>query len=96
MVPVQPSFGPSQISKARQKAEQVRESAQTGAPFAELAKANSKGPSAAQGGSIGCVSRGQLAKVFEELIFGMHVGEVSDVLSTKQGFVVLEVAKHTI
>ena len=46
---------------------------------------------AAQGGDLGCFKRGVLAKKLEELLFHMQPGEVSDVMNTKQGFVILQV-----
>jgi TonB family protein len=59
--------------------------------FADIARANSQGPTAAQGGEIGCFTRGKLARTIDELVFRMQVGDVSDVVRTKQGFIILEV-----
>jgi len=39
--------------------------------------------------------RGQLAKDLEDKTFAMKVGEVSDAIRTKQGFVLLKVREHT-
>jgi len=89
------SGSPAQITEAQRKAEQVRNSAQAGTSFSDLAKANSKGPSAAQGGAIGCFKRGVLSKQLEDLVFKLQAGEVSDVLRTKQGFIVLQVTEHS-
>jgi parvulin-like peptidyl-prolyl isomerase len=85
---------PAQVNEARHKAEQVRNAAQKGSSFSDLARANDQGPSAAQGGVLGCFKRGQLAKPLEEQVFRMKVGEISDVLTTKQGFVILQVTGH--
>jgi parvulin-like peptidyl-prolyl isomerase len=35
-----------------------------------------------------------LSKQLEERVFRLQVGEVSEVLHTKQGFVILEVTEH--
>jgi parvulin-like peptidyl-prolyl isomerase len=59
--------------------------------FADLARANSQGPTAAQGGDIGYFKHGQLAQPLEDLVFRMKVGDVSDVVRTKLGFVILQV-----
>src|SRR6516225_9016354 len=50
---------PGQVTEAQHKAEGLRKAAQTGSSFANLAKANSQGPSAAQGGTLGCFKRGK-------------------------------------
>src|SRR6476469_9578439 len=49
---------------------------------------------AAQGGDLGYFKRGALAKELEDKTFGMKAGDVSDVVQTKQGFVILKVAEH--
>lgn len=85
---------PAQVTEARHKAERVRNSAETGSSFSDLARANSQGVSAAQGGGIGCYKRGALSKQLEDRVFKMQVGEVSEVLHTKQGFVLLQVTEH--
>jgi len=85
---------PERITEARHKAERLRKAVQMGDSFADLARANSQGPTATQGGAIGCFKRGQLSKQLEERVFRLQVGEVSEVLHTKQGFVILEVTEH--
>ena len=65
-----------------------------GAKFDEVARKNSDGPSAAQGGDLGLFKRGTLAKELEDTTFGMKAGEVSNVIRTKQGFVILQVTEH--
>lgn len=81
----------AQSVEAKHKVEQVRQAVLSGGAFADLAAANSQGPSAVQGGAIGCFKRGQLAKPLEKLVFRMKVGEISDVIRTKQGWVLLQV-----
>jgi parvulin-like peptidyl-prolyl isomerase len=80
-----------QAAEAKHKAERVRQAVRLGGAFADLAAANSQGPSAAQGGAIGCFKQGQLSKPLEKLVFRMKVGEISDVIRTKQGWVLLQV-----
>jgi len=45
-----------------------------GANFDDIAKKNSSGPSAAQGGDLGVFKRGTLAKEIEDKTFAMKVG----------------------
>lgn len=82
---------PAQVAEAQQKAEQVRAAIGRNGTFADIARAESQGPSAAQGGDVGCFHHGNLARPLDELVFRMRVGDVSDVLRTKQGFVILKV-----
>jgi hypothetical protein len=79
---------------AKHIAEELQKNIKLGDAFADLASAHSQGPSAARGGVLGCFKRGQLAKPLEEQVFRMKVGEISDVLTTKQGFVILQVTGH--
>jgi parvulin-like peptidyl-prolyl isomerase len=84
----------AQVNEARHKAEQVRNSAQKGSSFADLARANSKGVAAAEGGALGCFKRGTLSEQLEDRVFNMRAGEVSEVMHTKQGFVLFKVTEH--
>jgi peptidyl-prolyl cis-trans isomerase SurA len=59
-----------------------------------VAKKNSDGPTAAQGGDLGLFKRGALSKELEDTTFAMKAGAVTDVIRTKQGFVILKVTEH--
>jgi TonB family protein len=80
-----------QVDAARHRAEQVRSSIGRSGTFADVARANSQGPTAKQGGDLGCFTHGKLPPDLEDLVFRMRVGDVSEVVRTKQGFVILEV-----
>src|SRR5439155_3765001 len=83
-----------QLAAAKAKADDLLAQIRKGATFEDIAKKNSDGPSAAQGGDLGYFKRGALAKELEDTTFGMKPGDVSDVIRTKQGFVILKVAEH--
>jgi peptidyl-prolyl cis-trans isomerase SurA len=83
-----------QLQAAQAKAEDLAAQIHKGAAFEDIAKKNSDGPSAAQGGDLGLFKRGTLAKELEEKTFAMKVGDVSDPIRTKQGFVLLKVTEH--
>jgi peptidyl-prolyl cis-trans isomerase SurA len=85
---------PQQIAAAKSKAEDLLAQIRGGAKFDEVAKKNSNGPTAAQGGDLGFFKRGVLAKELEDKTFAMTPGDVSDVIRTKQGFVILKVVEH--
>jgi len=95
LISAPPFDTPAQVTEASRKAEGLRKAVHTGNSFAALAKANSQGPTAAQGGPIGCFKRGQLSKELEGRVFPLQAGEVSDVLRTKQGFVILQVTERS-
>jgi peptidyl-prolyl cis-trans isomerase SurA len=82
------------IEAAKAKAADVLKQVRAGGDFAEIAKKESQDPSAAQGGDLGPFERGKLAKQLEDLTFSMKKGDVSDVIRTKQGFVILKVTDH--
>jgi len=82
------------IAAAEDKAKQLLASIKGGAKFEDVAKKSSNGPTADQGGELGQFKRGTLAKTLEDLSFGMKPGDVSDVIRTKQGFVILKVNQH--
>jgi peptidyl-prolyl cis-trans isomerase SurA len=84
----------AQVAAAQAKAQELYTKLQGGAKFDELAKANSAGTTAAQGGDLGEFKRGQLAKVLEDQTFSLKAGEYTQPTRTKQGFVILYVAQH--
>jgi peptidyl-prolyl cis-trans isomerase SurA len=85
---------PAQVAAAEAKAKALLEQLRKGAKFEDLAKANSNGPTAADGGRLGAFKRGELAKEFEDKTFPLKSGEVTDVIRTKQGFIILKVNGH--
>ncbi len=83
-----------QLQAAKAKADDLLGQIKKGAKFEDVAKKNSDGPSAAQGGDLGYFKRGTLAKEIEDVTFAMKPGEVSDVIRTRQGYVILKVVEH--
>jgi len=83
-----------QLAAAEAKANSLLEQIKKGASFEDVAKKSSDGPSAAQGGDLGFFKRGTLSKELEDKTFAMKAGEVTDVIRTKQGFVILKVNEH--
>jgi peptidyl-prolyl cis-trans isomerase SurA len=82
------------LQAAQAKAEDLLARIRKDAKFDDVARKNSDGPTAAQGGDLGEFKRGALAKELEDKTFAMKPGDVSDVIRTKQGFVILKVAEH--
>src|SRR5262249_21104816 len=83
------------VAAAQAKADDLLKQIRAGASFEEIAKKSSDGATAAEGGDLGePFERGKLAKQLEDLTFGLKKGDVSDVIRTKQGFVILRVTEH--
>ncbi|PYX88675.1 MAG: peptidylprolyl isomerase [Acidobacteria bacterium] len=90
-----PDPTPEQLAAAEAKAKDLLDQIHKGAKFEDIAKKNSDGPTAAQGGDLGEFKRGTLARELEDKTFAMKPGDVSDVIRTRQGFVILKVNAHT-
>lgn len=82
------------LAAAEAKARDVLAQLQKGASFEEVAKKESDGPSAKDGGDLNYFKRGVLAKELEDKVFAMKASEITDVIRTKQGFVILKVTEH--
>jgi peptidyl-prolyl cis-trans isomerase SurA len=85
---------PAKVAEAEAKAKQLLDQLHKGAKFDELAKKNSDGPTASQGGMLGNFKRGELAKDLEGKTFSLKPGETTDVIRTRQGFIILKVTGH--
>jgi len=82
------------LAAAQAKAQDVLDQFHKGGKFADLAKKYSDGPSAKDGGDLSLFKRGTLSKELEDKVFALKAGEVTDVIRTKQGYVILQVSEH--
>lgn len=78
---ITPDVEPEQV---REELETVLVALKDGADFAELAEKHSDCPD--RGGDLGFFARGQMVERFEDVVFGMHIGQISDVFETEFGF----------
>ena len=79
-----------EIPKLEEKAKSLLDRVRNkGEDFEELAKRFSDGSTAQRGGELGVFERGQLSKELEDVAFKMSKGEVSDIVRTKTGFLIL-------
>lgn len=62
-----------------------------GGSFEELSSEHSMAPNAKKGGDIGYVSRGELPKRFEDEIFALQPGHVSNIIQTDNSFHIFKV-----
>ncbi|MGO9086785.1 MAG: peptidylprolyl isomerase [Candidatus Sulfotelmatobacter sp.] len=84
------------LAAAEAKANDLLKQIRAGTAFEDIAKKYSDGPSAAEGGELGVFERGKLAKEIEDKTFAMKAGDVTDVIRTRQGFVILKVNDHQV
>ncbi|MGB8012069.1 MAG: peptidylprolyl isomerase [Terriglobales bacterium] len=82
------------LAAAQTKAQDLLDQIHKGAKFEDLAKKYSDGPSAKDGGDLSYFKRGTLSKELEEKVFALKAGEITDVIRTKQGYVILLVSEH--
>ena len=82
------------LTAAQAKAQDVLDQIHGGGKFADLAKKYSDGPSAKDSGDLSYFKRGTLSKELEDKVFALKTGEVTDVIRTKQGYVILQASEH--
>ena len=85
---------PEQVAVIQKKANDLLARLKKGDDFSELAKRNSEGPTAKDGGELGAFERGQLSKQLEDTVFALNKNQLTDVIQTKTGFEVLKVLEH--
>lgn len=85
---------PQMVAAAEKKADSVYAQLQKGAKFADVAKANSDGPTAQAGGDLEYFKRGTLAKQLEDKVFALQPGQYTEPIRTNQGWVILGVSEH--
>src|SRR3984885_4453970 len=81
------------VAEAQAKATDIETKLQAGGDFAQLARSSSDGTTASEGGDLGTYKRGQLNSVFEDATFPLKVGDYTQPIRTKQGFVILKVVQ---
>src|SRR6266850_729604 len=85
---------PEDLPDLKKKAETALKRVQDGEDFGEIAKRLSDGSTKSQGGFLGIYKRGELSKELEDKVFKMKRKELTEVMETKQGFLILEVLEH--
>jgi len=92
LVAVKPGASDDQKAAAKKKAVELAAQAKADpAKFGDLAKQNSQDlGSASQGGDLGSFVRGTMEKVFEDAVWSMKVGDISDPVQSDFGWHVIK------
>jgi len=84
----------AETPELKKTAESYLKRIKDGEDFSVLAKRYSDGKTAKQGGYLGEYKRGELSKELEDKVFAMKKNELTDVIETKQGFLILQVLER--
>jgi peptidyl-prolyl cis-trans isomerase SurA len=84
----------TEVADLRKKADTARKRIQDGEDFGEIAKRYSDGATAKQGGYLGIYKRGELSKELEDTVFKMKRNDLTEVMETRQGFLIMQVLEH--
>jgi peptidyl-prolyl cis-trans isomerase SurA len=90
-LPIPENASPSETRKIQADGERVLDRLRAGEDFAKVAKETSKGPSAATGGELPWMKRGNLQKALEDVAFSLPVGQTSPLVRAGAGFHIIQV-----
>lgn len=80
-----------EVRQAEARIKKLQARVQMGEKFEDLARKESQGPNAEEGGDLGWLGRGQTVKPFEDALFTLKKGEVSAPVRTRFGFHLIRV-----
>jgi peptidyl-prolyl cis-trans isomerase SurA len=86
-----PTVPQPQRAAIHEHAQHVLEEARNGSDFTSLAQRYSEDATAQIGGDLGIIRRGQALPEFEEVIFTLQEGEISEVIRTPNGLHIVKV-----
>lgn len=95
LIKVDPSWDEAKKQAARKKIDDIHAKIKAGQDFASLARTYSEDASASKGGDLGYIRTGQVLKPFEDALFSLKPGEVSDVVVTSVGFHIIKASERT-
>ena len=78
------------LTEKQSQALKVLEELKSGTDFSQLAKKYSQCPSGKKGGDLGQFGRGQMVREFEQTVFALKIGEISQPIKTKFGYHIIK------
>jgi peptidyl-prolyl cis-trans isomerase SurA len=94
LLPLAEGATPMETGRALLQGEKTRERIAAGESFAEVAKAVSKGPGAAEGGDLGWLRRGTMQRSLEEVVFALKDGEMTKLVRAGPGLHLFKVEER--
>lgn len=94
LIPIAENASPTEIETVRNKAEDLRARALKGEDFAALAKRESSGQNAQEGGDLGWRAQDQVPTLFVRQVTTMSPSEVSDVIRSPSGFHIVKLEER--
>jgi peptidyl-prolyl cis-trans isomerase SurA len=94
MLRLAPSAPDEIVQAVMQRIEDLRAKVLKGEDFAKVAKENSEGPAAADGGDLGEIEPSKILPEFEAALSKMKEGDVSEPIRTKMGLHLLKLEKR--
>ncbi|MDA3938579.1 MAG: peptidylprolyl isomerase [Spirochaetia bacterium] len=90
LIKVEPEAAESVKEDALKRINAIKDRVNNGDEFSDLARELSEGPSNTNGGDLGSFGRGKMVKSFEDAVFALDVGSVSDVVETQFGYHIIK------
>jgi parvulin-like peptidyl-prolyl isomerase len=81
----------SERAEKRSRIEEILKQARAGQDFEKLARLHSEAPTKQWGGQMDPFSRGQVAKLIEDVAFALAPGQISDVVTTPESYQILKI-----
>ncbi len=81
------------LVETEEEAQDILEQLKAGEDFSEIAIEKSTGPSAAQGGDLGYLSKGTIVPEIEDVVFALELEVLSEVVKTDFGFHILKITE---
>jgi peptidyl-prolyl cis-trans isomerase C len=90
LIRVPQEVSPTDDAKLKSKADDALKRAKTGEDFAALAKELSDDGSKENGGDLGFFPRGRMVAPFEEAVFALQPGQISEIVRTQFGYHIIK------